>query len=117
MSKRERGALRADVLRLLWASGDPMTAATLREKFPEAERPALTTLLTVLSRLETEELVLREHHGRGSVFSATRPQAVHLAGQMSDVLGGAADRGAVLQQFAGGLSERDLALLRAAIRD
>lgn len=117
MSKRERGALRADVLRLLWASDDPATATALREQFPDPERPALTTLLTVLSRLEAEDLVLREQHGRGSVFSATRPQAEHLAGQMSDMLGGAADRGAVLQQFAGGLSERDLTLLRAAISD
>ncbi|GGB29604.1 hypothetical protein GCM10011492_20010 [Flexivirga endophytica] len=117
MTKRERGALRADVLRRLWAGADPVTANALRDAFPETERPALTTLLTVLSRLEAEGLVQREQQGRGSVFSATQPQAEHFAGQMSDVLGAAADRSAVLQQFAGGLSEHDLQVLRAAIRD
>lgn len=117
MGKRERGALRADVLRLLWAGDDPVTANALREAFPDAERPALTTLLTVLSRLEADGLVLREQHGRGSVFSATRPQAEHFADQMSEVLGAAADRRAVLQQFAGGLSAHDLEALRDAIAD
>lgn len=117
MGKRERGALRADVLRLLWASGEPLTANALREAFPDDERPALTTLLTVLSRLEAEDLVRREQHGRGSVFSAARPQAAHFADRMTEVLGAAADRRAVLQEFAGGLSEHDLQALRDALDD
>ncbi|WP_446666723.1 BlaI/MecI/CopY family transcriptional regulator [Flexivirga sp. B27] len=117
MSKRERGALRADVLRRLWAAETPLTANALRDSFPIAERPALTTLLTVLSRLEAEDLVHREQQGRGSVFAATRPQAEHFADRMTEVLGAAADRRAVLQQFAGGLSGRDLQALRDALDD
>lgn len=117
MGKRERGQLRADVLRLLWATDGPVTANALLDRFPDGERPALTTLLTVLSRLEAEGLVSREQHGRGSVFAVTSPQAEYFAREMSHVLGASEDRSAVLQQFAGALSEHDLAVLRAAIRD
>ncbi|WP_158607643.1 BlaI/MecI/CopY family transcriptional regulator [Flexivirga caeni] len=117
MSKRERGQLRADVLRLLWDGDGPVTANVLLDRFPTGERPALTTLLTVLSRLESEGLVAREQQGRASVFSVTRPQAEHFAQQMSQVLGASGDRSAVLQQFAGALSEHDLAVLRAALGD
>lgn len=117
MSRREHGQLRADVLRLMWSADGAVTANALTDLFPEDERPALTTLLTVLSRLEADGLVAREQHGRGSVFTVTRPQAEHFARQMSAVLGASADRVAVLQQFAGGLSADELQVLRTAIGD
>lgn len=105
------------MLRLLWAHDGPATASALLDAFPPNERPALTTLLTVLSRLEADGLVSREHRGRASVFAPTHAQDVHFAQEMSQVLHDSVDRGAVLQQFAGGLSAQDLEVLRKAIGD
>lgn len=113
--RRERGALESAVLRCLWDAVDPLTSRELRERFDERDRPALTTLLTVLERLQAKGLVEREQAAGGALFRAARSESATAASAMAGVLGGVHDREAALLQFAGRLDERDLVALRRAI--
>lgn len=113
--RRERGALESAVLRQLWDAAAPQTSREIRERFDETERPALTTLLTVLDRLQAKGLVEREHAPGGALFRAARSESATAASAMAGVLGGVHDREAALLQFAGRLDEHDLSALRRAI--
>ena len=72
MSRRERGHLEAEVMQLLWANPGGLTSAQLESAFMDRRRPARTTLLTVLSRLEDKDLVERTSAPGGAVFRATQ---------------------------------------------
>lgn len=103
------------MLQALWASPTALTARQLCESFPEPARPALTTMLTVLGRLETKVLVDRLDAGGGAQFSATKPESEQVAGAMSSLLRRVTDREAVLLRFAGSLDENDTSTLRRAL--
>jgi predicted transcriptional regulator len=103
------------VLQKLWAFGEPSTSRALRESFPVEERPALTTLLTVLDRLEKKGLVTRVPSSGGSLFSATREESEATATAMGRILGQTHDREAALLHFAGQLDPDDIAALRKAL--
>jgi predicted transcriptional regulator len=111
-----RGELERAVVDVLWDAGRPMTARAVVESLPGREL-AVTTVLTVLSRLETKGLVRRSRDGRAHSYEATAGREEHLAGLMRQVLDGAADRDAALTRFVGGISERDQDALRRALGD
>lgn len=113
MARRERGKLEAEILQFLWRAPDGMTSSALEAAFDAAHRPARTTLLTVLARLEDKELVERIPSQRGAVFRAVTDEADHVAGSMSALLQRATDREAALSQFVGRLDRSD----REALRD
>ena len=116
MPRRSRGGLEAAVLRQLWRAEGPLSGGQIRAGFDEAERPALTTVLTVLDRLADKDLVVREG-ARGSVlFTAARSESEETATAMARALSGAEDRATALLQFAGELGEDDLAVLRRALK-
>lgn len=114
-TRRAPGSLETEVLRRLWDADGPLTSRQLRESFPTDTRPALTTVLTVLSRLEVKQLVGRRDAVGGSVFTASRPEAEQVAGSMNSLLQRVANREAVLARFAGSLDEQDTAALRRAL--
>lgn len=103
------------MLQALWASPVSMTARQLCESFPEPTQPALTTMLTVLGRLETKVLVDRRDASGGAQFSASKPESEQVAGAMSSLLCRVADREAVLLRFAGSLDADDTSTLRRAL--
>jgi len=111
-----RGELERAVVDVLWDAGHPMTARAVVESLPGREL-AVTTVLTVLSRLEAKGLVRRSRDGRAHSYEATAGREEHLATLMRHVLDGAADRDAALTRFVGGLSERDQDALRRALDD
>jgi len=123
--RRSRGALEAAVLEMLWAAGRPLSARELRERFAEGlggdpavdgETPALTTVLTVLERLQGKGLVLRTRSEDGrAMFSAARSQSGLAADAMVAALKAATDRDTVLLRFARRLDEHELDLLRKAL--
>ena len=72
----------------------------------------MTTVLTVLSRLEKKGLVERERDIRPHRYRAVTSRADHTAELMLEVLGSAPDREAVLARFIGTVSDGEAATLR-----
>jgi predicted transcriptional regulator len=100
---------------LLWSAPTPLTAYDIRDRLTaedESKRPAVTTILTVLSRLESKKFVSRERKSRPHVYSAEGSREEHMAELMHEVLGSASNRAAVLERFVGQVSEREADLLR-----
>jgi predicted transcriptional regulator len=117
------GELERAVMDLLWEHDEAITANTLRDLL--SQRPAgsgrdgtdtkelaVTTVLTVLSRLEKKGLVERERNIRPHRYRAVTSRADHTAELMLEVLGSAPDREAVLARFIGTVSDGEAATLR-----
>lgn len=104
------GDLERTVMDVLWAADAPVAAAELRDVLADRGL-ALTTVHTVLSRLEGKGFV--EHDdARPRRFRARASRAEHAAGLMHEVLGRAGDRQAVLARFVGGVDPEEARLLR-----
>jgi predicted transcriptional regulator len=94
----------------LWAAEGPVAATTLRDELADRGL-ALTTVHTVLTRLEQKGLV-RHDDGRPRRFSACAGRAEYAAELMHEVLGQSADRQAVLARFVGSVDADEARLLR-----
>ena len=104
------GDLERAVMDRLWSAEGPLAAAELRDGLADRGL-ALTTVHTVLSRLEAKGFV--EHDdARPRRFRPTASREEHAASLMHEVLGQAADRQAVLARFVGSVSEDEARLLR-----
>lgn len=105
---------------LLWEHQEAITANILRDLLsqrsavenPEARPLAVTTVLTVLSRLEKKGLVERERSSRPHRYRAVTSREEHTAELMMEVLGSAPDREAVLARFIGTVSAGEAETLR-----
>ncbi|GAB3601199.1 BlaI/MecI/CopY family transcriptional regulator [Microbacterium tumbae] len=107
------GELERAVMDAIWDADAPVTAYDVKDQLEAAGRPlAVTTLLTVLSRLEKKGFVAPDRSSRPHRYSAVASRAEHTAELMHSVLGGAGDRTAVLERFVGGVSAEDAAVLR-----
>lgn len=113
------GELERAVMDLLWETQEAVTANTLRDLLAQrsasgedGKELAVTTVLTVLSRLEKKGLVQRERGIRPHRYHAVTSRAEHTAELMHEVLGTATDREAVLARFIGSVSEGEAATLR-----
>lgn len=118
------GELERAVMDLLWAGHEPATANTLRDRLArsteahgdaaghEGKELAVTTVLTVLSRLEKKGLVERERGTRPHRYQAVSSREEHTAELMHEVLGSAPDREAVLARFIGSVTDSEAETLR-----
>ncbi|MEU3846030.1 BlaI/MecI/CopY family transcriptional regulator [Micrococcus terreus] len=111
------GELERSVMDLLWDRSVSLTATEVREALAQhgaqTARPlAVTTVLTVLSRLEKKGLVRREGDRRPHRYAPLASREEHTAGLLHEVLGSAPDREAVLARFIGGISADETAALR-----
>ena len=113
------GELERTVMDLLWGTQEAMTANTLRDALAlapegtaEGKDLAVTTVLTVLSRLEKKGLVERERDTRPHRYRAVTSREDHTAELMQEVLVTAPDREAVLPRFLGSVSESEARTLR-----
>ncbi|MDO5753953.1 BlaI/MecI/CopY family transcriptional regulator [Arthrobacter sp.] len=115
------GDLERAVMDLLWEHQEAITANTLRDLLSqrpsgtnsaEARPLAVTTVLTVLSRLEKKGLVERERSTRPHRYCAVTSREDHTAELMLEVLGSAPDREAVLARFIGTVSSGEAETLR-----
>lgn len=112
------GELERSVMAVLWDRPDGATAQDVRTALLPAE-PAVTTVLTVLSRLSGKALVTRSEDGKAHRYYAARSRAEFLSELMADALGSAPsadDRGAVLARFVGSMDSNDADQLRRLIR-
>ncbi|MFD1722393.1 BlaI/MecI/CopY family transcriptional regulator [Amnibacterium endophyticum] len=109
------GDLEREVLEQLWSAPGPLEAKELRDRLgAQHERPALalTTVLTVLTRLERKQFVRRDRSRRPHRFFAARSRDEHVADLMHEALGSAPDRQAALARFVGQAGPDETAQLR-----
>jgi predicted transcriptional regulator len=113
------GALERLLMDVLWDSGQALPANDLRDRLltraaaTAGRKPlAITTVLTVLSRLEAKGVVARDRGSRPHVYRAVATRAEHAAELMHDALGAAPDRQAALATFIGNVSPQEADTLR-----
>ncbi len=111
------GELERSVMEVLWTSDAALTANELRDTLArrgdgEARAVAITTMLTVLSRLEGKGFVTRAREYRPHRYRALLTREEHTAELMREVLDRASDRDAALARFVGTVSDREAATLR-----
>src|ERR1700712_3989985 len=113
------GDLERSIMNLLWASESTWTAYETQDALAgQQSKPlAATTVLTVLSRLEKKGFVSRERASRPHRYLAVASREDHVAELMHEVLGGAADRVAVLERFVGQASPAEAAALRKLLAE
>ncbi|TKJ28752.1 BlaI/MecI/CopY family transcriptional regulator, partial [Blastococcus sp. CCUG 61487] len=104
------GELERAVMDLLWSADGPLAAPALRDGLAD-RGVALTTVHTVLTRLEQKGFVVHDD-ARPRRFSPRASREEHAAELMHEVLGQAADRQAVLARFVGTVNEDEARLLR-----
>ena len=105
---------------LLWAADVPRTANELRDALLDpgaagAKPLATTTVLTVLSRLESKGFVTRDRDSRPHGYTAVSSRAQHTAELMHEVLGTTSDRTATLARFIGNVSPQEAQTLRVLL--
>jgi predicted transcriptional regulator len=91
-----------------------MTARAVTDALTGREL-AVTTVLTVLSRLEGKGIVRRARDGRAHTYEAIAGREEHTADLMRQVLDTAGDRDDALARFVGSVSSGDIEALRRAL--
>ncbi|MFI6084933.1 BlaI/MecI/CopY family transcriptional regulator [Streptomyces sp. NPDC051217] len=108
--RRGQGELEAQVLAALREAPGPVNAGWVRERLGGAL--AYTTVMTILTRLQTKNAVTRERSGRSFEWRPASDGAGLAALRMRRVLDAESDREAVLARFVTALSHDDERLLR-----
>jgi predicted transcriptional regulator len=117
------GELERAVMDLLWDSTRAQTANDLRDLLAQStgdvdgKELAVTTVLTVLARLEKKQLVTRERDTRPHRYRAVTSREEHTVELMNEALGNVMDREAVLTRFIGGISGEEAAALRRILNE
>jgi predicted transcriptional regulator len=119
MSKRGRqqGELENQVMDALWSAEGSMTSQEILEKVNrDSDELALTTILTVLSRLVDKGMVTRSSgSGRSLDFRAAETRERHSANLMLKLLGDSENPALTFAQFTKSLSPKQLAALRETL--
>ncbi|QDZ13796.1 BlaI/MecI/CopY family transcriptional regulator [Humibacter ginsenosidimutans] len=110
------GDLERAVMDVVWDSPTPIAATDLREALNASgahdKDLAITTVMTVLTRLEAKGFVVRDRDARPHLYRSAMSREDHVAELMHEVLGSAADRDAVLARFVGQVTPHDAERLR-----
>jgi predicted transcriptional regulator len=109
------GELERAVMDRLWAADGALSAADLRDGLADRGL-ALTTVHTVLTRLEQKGFVVHDEE-RPRRFTARASREEHAAELMREVLGQAGDRQAALARFVGSVSADEVGMLRRLLDD
>jgi len=112
--RRPAGALEAEVLRVLWDAGVPLTPTQLQERM--GAELAYNTVHTVLTRLCDKGMLARTRRAGRAAYHPVQAQVEHGAAQLRAVLDAAHDRGEVLRRFIDTLTPQEEAALRAWLR-
>ncbi|MFJ8431192.1 BlaI/MecI/CopY family transcriptional regulator [Kitasatospora sp. NPDC094019] len=109
-ARRPHGELVADVMTVLWAAGEPMTAQQVQGALHQDL--ARTTVATILARLHEKGTVVRTQPGRSFAYAPVSDAAGLAAGRMRRELEKEPQRDLVLKRFVSSLSTDDGDLLR-----
>lgn len=116
MKRRNNGELENAVLTALWDRGEPMSVSELQAGV-SPPKPAYTTMMTVLTRMEDKGLISRERVSRTLMISPVHSQVVTAASEMSRTLRGSTDSHEVLMSFVGSLDDDEIEVLRSFVSD
>ncbi|MCP2030685.1 putative transcriptional regulator [Okibacterium sp. HSC-33S16] len=112
------GELERSVMDALWSTEGTLSANELRDRLDSSrgsKEVAVTTVLTVLSRLENKGFVERDRSSRPHLYRSVTTRAEHTADLMHEVLGTAPDREAALARFIGQVSPEEAETLRTLL--
>jgi predicted transcriptional regulator len=114
---RQQGELEAQMMDVLWDAPAPQTSQQILESLSSGGELAITTVLTVLSRLSDKGLIKREAgEGRSLLFSATQTREAYAAESMLKLFAEAGNPALAMSHFAKGLTADQLAELKRAIK-
>ena len=110
------GDLEVQVMRTIWARGEPVTVRDVLGNL-QAERPlAYTTVMTVMGNLRKKGWLQRHDEGRAYRYEPLVSAEEYSADLMRQALAASTDRPAVLMHFLGDLSPEETAALEEAYR-
>ncbi|KOV38171.1 CopY family transcriptional regulator [Streptomyces sp. XY431] len=112
-ARRPHGELVADVLAVLWASAEPMTAQEVKGAL--RQDLARTTVATILARLHEKGTLDRTRPGRSFAYAPVADAAGLAAGRMRRELEKEPQRDLVLKRFVSSLSAGDEDVLRSLL--
>jgi predicted transcriptional regulator len=112
--RRNAGELESEALAVLWASDKAMAPTEIQAAI-DGEL-AYNTVHTILKRLHTKGLVLRDADGRRGVYRPAKNAAELTAEAMHKALDRGPDPIAALQQFVTGLSAEEERALRELLK-
>ena len=114
-TKRKQGELESEVLGCLWDRPAGLSSQQILALIGD-DSIKVTTILTVLSRLEDKGLITKSAGpGRGFIFRARTTREQHTAKALVDLVGQTGNPAAVFSHFASGLTASQLRELRAAL--
>lgn len=115
---RQQGELENLVLDILWDANRPLTSNEVLAACNTDGELALTTILTVLSRLIDKELVDRKiGEGRAHLFTATSSREEHTARQLLELVNDSSNQALTLSHFTAGLSKKSVAALKKLLNE
>src|SRR5699024_28370 len=111
------GELERAVMDVSWDHGGSVPAYDVKDGLDgsRVRRPAVTTLLTDLSRIPRKGLVVHDRSARAHRYLTVASREDYIAELMHEVLGVSQDRNAVLARFVGGVSKDEAAALRSLL--
>lgn len=110
---RQQGELENLVLEILWDANRPLTSNEVLFECKTDGDLALTTILTVLSRLIDKDLVERKiGEGRAHLFVTTSSREEHTARQLLGLINDTSNQALTLSHFAAGLNKKTVAALK-----
>lgn len=113
---RKANELENLVLDTLWDSGTPLSSTQILNKVAAQGQVALTTVLTVLSRLADKGMVTKlTDNSRSLKFVATQSREKHAATSLLAILENAQNPALALNFFAEGLNPEMLAALKSSL--
>jgi predicted transcriptional regulator len=108
------GDLEVQVMRTIWARGEPVTVRDVLGDL-QAERPlAYTTVMTVMGNLRKKGWLRRQDEGRAYLYEPLVSAEEYSAALVRQALAASNDRPAVLMHFLGELSPEETAALEEA---
>ena len=112
MSKRKQGELESAIMGCLWDRPAGLSSKQILALLGDDEL-AITTVLTVLSRLGDKGLLIREREaGRKLLFISTKSREAHTASLLLDAMQDSTNPALVFSLFASSLSADQLQKLK-----
>ncbi|MFB6786989.1 BlaI/MecI/CopY family transcriptional regulator [Streptomyces olivaceus] len=113
--RRPHGELGAEVMKVLWEAGEPMTAQQVNVALDAGL--ARTTMATILKRLYEQGTLRRSASGRGFAYEPVQDAPGLVAVRMRRELESDPRRDLVLKRFISSLSEDDEETLRRLLQE
>ena len=114
-NKRKQGELESQILGCLWDRPEGLTSQQILALMGDDDL-AITTVLTVLSRLSDKGLVSREQaSGRTFLFKSTSSREQHTASMLLSALENTENPALVFSHFTSGLTAQHIESLKRAL--